>query len=84
MTAGKWGLGMVKQMLREKCQELVDVLVDSIAEMYENVYSKLPVTMTPEQKRDVIKQAMDVQFGALKKQLEGMKKINVDKVVKHE
>lgn len=75
---------MVKQMLREKCQELVDVLVDSIAEMYENVYSKLPATMTPEQKRDVIKQAMDVQFGALKKQLEGMKNIDVSKVVKHE
>lgn len=75
---------MVKQMLREKCQELVDTLVDSISGLYEDVYSKLPDKMTPEQKKDVIKKALDMQFESLKKQLGDLKKINVDKVVKHE
>lgn len=84
MTAGKWGLDMVKQMLREKCQELVGTLVDSISGLYEDVYSKLPDTMTPEQKKDVIKKALDMQFESLKKQLGDLKKINVDKGVKHE
>lgn len=75
---------VLKQMIREKCQGLVDVLVDSIGGIYEDVYSKLPDTMSTDQKKDTILQAMDMHFNTLKKQFKDMAKIRVNEGDKNE
>ena len=60
---------MIKQLLREKYQGLVDILVDRTYSYYEDVLKNLPDTMTEEQKLDTIQQFLDQQLNTIKSQL---------------
>jgi len=60
---------MLKRLLREKYQGLVDVLIDRTYSYYEEVLKNLPDTMTEEQKLDTIQQFLDQQLNTIKSQL---------------